>query len=81
MKTKISNKARTDPEIGLPILARVSGHAMSAARTTAQATNLRRRCLEDPGESRLLIQRHGSEHGALVVFTLQAFTAYIGREP
>jgi hypothetical protein len=49
--------------IGLPILARIPRHAMSTARTPTQASYIRCGCLENPRQSRLLLQRNGSIYG------------------
>jgi hypothetical protein len=39
--------------LGLPVLARISGHAMSAPRAPPQAQDLRRSSLEDPRQPRV----------------------------
>ena len=48
---------------GLSILAGLSWHGMSTARAPSQASDISRSSIQNPLESRLFIQGHGSEHG------------------
>lgn len=49
--------------IGLSVLASLPWYAMSTPRATSQAPHICRCSIQDPFESRLLLQRHGLEHG------------------
>lgn len=49
--------------VGLSVLARVPWNAMSASRTSAQATYFGSSSLKDSCKPRLLLQGHGLKHG------------------
>jgi hypothetical protein len=53
--------------IGLSILARVPGYAMSSPRAPTQAPHLGRRGFQDSVQLGVLVQGHGFEHGKLLL--------------